>query len=155
MIARAVLAALAALVVALPAGAGAATPRTTLPDVEDEVMCVECGTVLNISNSAVADDQREFIQDRIDRGATKAEIKRDLVDEFGPDVLAMPDGRGFNAAVYVIPAVLGLLGLLGVALAARRWRSARRVEPGQPGDDPALDPADEQRLSAELAAFDR
>jgi len=38
-----ILAALA-LVLALTA----ATPQTTLPDVEDEAMCVECGTALNV-----------------------------------------------------------------------------------------------------------
>ena len=144
-----------ALTFAMPAAA--AQPLTTLPDVEDEVMCVECGTVLNISTSAVADDQREFIQERIDRGESKDQIKAALVAEFGPDVLAMPDSEGFNAAVYLVPAVLGVLGLTGVALAARRWRVAR-VAHGPLGDDDEgdpLDPADERRLSAELAAFDR
>ena len=37
-----------------PAAALAATPRTSLPDVEDEVMCVECGTALDVSQSPVA-----------------------------------------------------------------------------------------------------
>ncbi len=140
-----------------PAAALAAAPKTTLPDVEDEVMCVECGTVLNISTSQVADDQREFIQDRIDRGQSKDEIKVALVQEFGPDVLAMPDRQGFNVAVYAVPAALGVLGLLGVALAARRWRGTRRGggSTAESGADPALDPDQEQRLAAELAAFDR
>ena len=145
------------LALALAPPAGAAAPRATLPDIEDEVMCVECGTVLNISTSAVADDQREFIQERIERGQTKEEIKQALVAEFGPDVLAMPDGEGFNAAVYVVPAVLGLLGLIGVVLAARRWRSSRAPAAAgdAPSQEPGLDDADERRLSAELAAFDR
>lgn len=153
------------LALALAAPAGAAATRATLPDIEDEVMCVECGTVLNISTSAVADDQREFIQERIERGQTKEEIKQALVAEFGPDVLAMPDGEGFNAAVYAVPAVLGLLGLIGVLLAARRWRSTRAPAGdgdgggggggGGPSQEPGLDAADERRLSAELAAFDR
>ena len=149
---------LAALLLA-PGAANGATPRTTLPDVEDEVMCVECGTVLNISTSRVADDQREFIQARIDRGQTKQEIKAALVDEFGPDVLAMPDRRGFNLAVYLVPAALGVIGLLGVTVAARRWRSRR--DPGVTGSGTdgrptaRLEPDQEQRLAAELAAFDR
>ncbi len=151
---------LAALVLALAAApAAGAEPRTSLPDVEDEVMCVECGTVLNISNSQVADDQREFIQKRIDRGQSKDEIKAALVEEFGPDVLAMPDRRGFNLAVYVVPAVLGLIGLVGVVLAARRWRRRREPDSLQSAaeDRPAdrLQPDEEQRLAAELAAFDR
>ena len=156
---RILLIALTAVLLVAPGVAGAATPKTTLPDVEDEVMCVECGTVLNISTSQVADDQREFIQDRINRGQSKEEIKAALVEEFGPDVLAMPDRRGFNVAVYLVPAVLGVIGLIGVVLAARRWRS-RRQSAGpsatRAGEgDPRLDPDEEQRLAAELAAFDR
>ena len=153
------LAVLLAALLALPGVAAAATPKTTLPDVEDEVMCVECGTVLNISTSQVADDQREFIQQRIDRGQSKEEIKAALVEEFGPDVLAMPDRRGFNLAVYVVPALLGLIGLGGVVLAARRWRRRRQPDSPEPAaeDRPAdgFEPDQEQRLAAELAAFDR
>lgn len=150
-------AALLALLLWLPSGAVAAQPQTTLPDVEDEVMCVECGTVLNISTSAVADDQREFIQTRIDAGMGKDEIKQELVAEFGPDVLAMPDRDGFNLAVYLVPGLLGLLGLIGVGVAAGRWRRTRSTpEAGAViSGGPALEPAQEQRLSAELAAFDR
>jgi hypothetical protein len=44
------LAAAVALVLVL---AGAAAPQTTLPDVEDEVMCVECGTALNGTGSGL------------------------------------------------------------------------------------------------------
>ena len=43
----------------------AAEPRASLPDIEDEVMCVECGTPLNLSNAPVADREREFIEREI------------------------------------------------------------------------------------------
>ena len=154
-----VLAALVSALLLVPGVAAAATPKTTLPDVEDEVMCVECGTVLNISTSPVADDQREFIQERIDRGQSKEEIKAALVAEFGPDVLAMPDRRGFNVAVYAVPAALGLIGLVGVIVAAARWRSRRSPGVGASAAEgrptARLEPDQEQRLAAELAAFDR
>lgn len=157
--ARRVLALAAALLLAVAAPAAAQEPRASLPDIEDEVMCVECGTVLNISTSQVADDQREFIQTRIDRGHSKEEIKAALVEEFGPDVLAMPDRRGFNLAVYLVPAVLGILGLVGVVLAARSWRRRRQPDSAHPAreDHPEtqLEPDQQQRLAAELAAFDR
>ena len=151
--------ALVGVLLLVPSAADAVTPKTTLPDVEDEVMCVECGTVLNISTSQVADRQRAFIQKRIDRGHSKEQIKAALVAEFGPDVLAMPDRRGFNLAVYLVPALLGSIALVGVLLAARRWRGRRRTAGS--GATPAdagtgrLEPDQEQRLAAELAAFDR
>lgn len=146
--------ALALLVLGLtaPAATGAA-PRASLPDVEDEVMCVECGTALNISESAVADQERAFIRRQIAQGRDKRQIKAALVDEFGPGVLAMPERDGFNLAVYLVPALLALLALGGLAVAARRWR---RGGGGPPADaTPPLDADDARRLDAELAAYDR
>jgi cytochrome c-type biogenesis protein CcmH len=129
----------------------AAEPQTTLPDVEDEVMCVECRTMLNISTSAVADQERAFIRARIAEGRTKDEIKAALVDEYGPAVLAEPGDEGFDLAGWLVPgAVVGLAGL-GVVLLARRWRRP----PEATATGPELDPDDARRLDAELSAFDR
>src|SRR3954469_19871669 len=71
------------LVLALPAPAALAA-ATTLPDVEDEVMCVTCGTALNISQAPSADREREFIKRRIAEGLDKKQIKQRLVAEYGP-----------------------------------------------------------------------
>lgn len=128
----------------------AAEPKASLPDIEDEVMCVECNTALNISSSPVADQERAFIRARIAEGKTKEEIKAALVEEYGPDVLAEPSGGGFDLAAWLVPAALALLAAGGVALLARRWR---RPEPAVAG--PELSPADASRLDAELRAFDR
>ncbi len=147
MIARLLLA--AAVVLALVAAA----PQASLPDIEDEVMCLQCGTALNVSTAAVADDQRDFIRARIAQGKTKQEIKDDLVAEFGPSVLAVPDDEGFNVAAWLVPAVLVLGGIGGVLVVARRWRSSGGGGAGAAGAD--LAPEDERRLDAELAAFDR
>jgi cytochrome c-type biogenesis protein CcmH/NrfF len=142
-----------ALVLVLAAPAAAAPPRASLPDIEDEVMCVQCGTPLNISESAVADRERAFIRRRIAQGQDKAQIKRELAQAYGAAVLALPDDKGFNLAVYLIPGLLVALGLAGVAVAARRWRRTARPAPEAAG--PELDPDDARRLDAELAAFDR
>ena len=128
----------------------AAEPQTTLPDVEDEVMCVECRTALNVSNAPVADQEREFIRDRIAEGMNKAEIKAALVEQYGPDVLAEPPSEGFDIAAWLVPAALVALAALGIALMARRWRRTDSTPAG-----PELDPADARRLDAELSAFDR
>ena len=93
------------LALALAPSVLAAEPRTTLPDVEDEVMCVECGTALGLSNAPVAERQRAFIRREIARGRTKDQIKAALVERFGPAVLAMPEDRGFGRAAYVVPAL--------------------------------------------------
>jgi cytochrome c-type biogenesis protein CcmH/NrfF len=141
------------LVLVLAPAALAAEPKTTLPDVEDEVMCVECGTALNVSTSPVADREREFIRRRIAEGKSKPEIKAALVEEYGPKVLAVPEGGGFDVAAWLVPGLLCLLALLGVGDAALRWRGRPDEEPA--ADGPDLDPEDRRRLDADLAAFDR
>ena len=130
----------------------AAEPRTTLPDVEDEVMCVECRTALNVSTAPVADQERAFIREKIAQGLTKQEIKDALVDAYGPDVLATPEAKGFDLSAWIVPGVLVAVAALGVALMARRWR---RTTPVATPDGPDLDPDDARRLDQELATFDR
>jgi cytochrome c-type biogenesis protein CcmH/NrfF len=143
------------LTLVLAPAALAAEPKTTLPDVEDEVMCVECGTALNVSTSPVADREREFIRRRIAEGMGKAEIKAALVKEYGPKVLAVPEGGGFDVAAWLVPGLLSLIALLGVGVTAVRWRGRREEEPDGADDGPELDPDDRRRLDADLAAFDR
>ncbi len=143
--------ALALALVLAPSSAAAEGPAS-LPDIEDEVMCLQCGTALNVSTAPVADRQREFIRRRIDRGQTKEQIKQALVAEFGPAVLAVPEDDGFSIAAWLVPALLVAGGIAGVVLTARRWRGA-----GTAGAVPAprLSADDDRRLDAELAAFDR
>ena len=138
-----------ALVVGLTA---AAEPKTTLPDIEDEVMCVECRTALNVSSAPVADQERAFIRARIAEGMSKDEIKAALVAEYGPDVLAEPDPEGFDLAAWLVPGALIALAALGVAFLARRWRRRSGGDPAPVG--PELEPGDARRLDQELRAFD-
>jgi cytochrome c-type biogenesis protein CcmH len=146
------IAALIALVV-MAAGSPA-----TLPDIEDEVMCVICGTALNVSSAPAAERQREFIRRRIDEGMTKDEVKDALVAEYGPDVLALPERRGIDLAGYGVPILAVIAGLGGIALVLRRGRAARTgpaATGAAPPAGPELDPADAARLDADLAAYDR
>jgi cytochrome c-type biogenesis protein CcmH len=138
-------------VLVLTGSAGAAEPRASLADIEDEVMCVQCGTPLNLSTAAVADRERAFIRREIARGKTKDEIKDGLVEIFGPSVLALPEDEGVGLTVYLVPVIAGLLGLIAVVLAARRWRRP----PAAAGAPVPLGSADAERLDRELAAHDR
>ena len=143
--------ALVALVLLLGLTA-AAEPPPTLPDIEDEVMCVECRTALNVSTAPVADQERAFIRARIAEGMSKEEIKAALVAEYGPDVLAEPDPKGFDLAACCPSPVATTVTRLGVALLARRWR--RRDGDPAAAAGPELDPVDARRLDQELRAYD-
>ena len=150
-------AALAALLLALgatvAAAEGSAQPRTSLPQIERQVMCVTCKIPLNVAESPQADRERAYIQSLIDRGATEAQIKRALVSQYGAAVLGLPAKHGFGLAAYLVPlaAVLALATLLVVLLPRwrRRSRAAARAAPPAP-----LPPEDAARLESDLARFD-
>jgi cytochrome c-type biogenesis protein CcmH len=153
---RLLLAALAALVLAAPALASERHP--TLADLEDEVMCVECHTTLDMSSSAFADRERFYIRRWIAQGDTKSEIKAKLVDQFGPAVLAAPPKRGFGLVAWLLPGVGIVAGALALGYGAWLW-SRNRADPavaavGVGASGPALEPELERRLDEELARFD-
>ena len=143
--------ALAALVIWLAvAPAAFACPQTSLGDLEDEVMCPVCGTSLGLATEAPqAERQRAFIQRLIDDCKSKDEVKAALVDEFGDEVLALPDDDGFEIAAYLIP-LAALLGAgTAIALGVRRWR---RRPTGAPGA--ATSATESRRLDDDLARYD-
>lgn len=145
----------ALLALGAPATAIAACPKTSVADVEDEVMCPVCGTPLALASEAPqAVRERAFIFDLVQRCRSKEEIKTALVGEFGEDVLGTPDTEGFDLAAYLVPALVLLGGALGVAFAAMRWRRTR-VDAVAAGGGPApLDPRDSARLEADMRRYE-
>jgi cytochrome c-type biogenesis protein CcmH len=135
---------LAALGVALIL-AVAAAPQASLPDIEDEVMCVECGTVLSVSNSPVAQQEREFIREQIAAGKNKEQIKAALADEYGDEVIASPK----TPWLWLVPVIVALAAAIGIGFAIRRWRG--RTPPEEPELPPPLSAEDASRLDAELS----
>jgi cytochrome c-type biogenesis protein CcmH len=152
---RLALALAAAAVLAFPAAA-AACPKTTLGDVEDEVMCPVCGVPLELATeSPQANRERAFIQRQIAECRSKGEIKRALAAQFGDDVLSLPDDEGFDLAAYLVPAGAFALGLALVALAIRRWRRGGPPTPSaRAAAGPAPDPRDAARLDEDLSRYD-
>jgi cytochrome c-type biogenesis protein CcmH len=139
----------------LPAAAAAA--NASLPDIEDEVMCTICGTTLQLSDSPQAERERVFINELIAEGKTKDEIKAALVDEYGPEVLAVPSDNGFDlVGGWILPVVAVLAGATLVAFAARRWRRDQRRDEAAavPAAGPEPDPVDEQRLREDLRRYE-
>ena len=110
-----------------PAAAAQDCPKTTLGDIEDEVMCPVCGTPLGLASEAPqAQDERAFIQELIDDCKSKDEVKQALVVEYGENVLALPGDQGDDdlgdVLVYVVPALGILLAAVGIGFAVIRWR---------------------------------
>ena len=143
-----------AVVIAALAAPSAEAARTSLADVEDEVMCVQCKTPLDQSHAPAAERERAFIRRGIAAGQSKQQIKDGLVAQFGPAVLAEPEDSGFGLAGWLVPIAAALAALVAVLLAARRWR--RSPGPPSAGESPdPLEDADAWRLNRELSAFDK
>jgi cytochrome c-type biogenesis protein CcmH/NrfF len=145
---------LAALLVLAAAPAAAADcPRTSLADIEDEVMCPVCGTPLELASEAPqAERERALIARLVNSCQSKEQVKARLVAEFGDEVLALPDDEGFDLAAYLVPGLALLLGGGAVAAAALTWRRARRRE--RPEDAPPPDAAGAERLQSDLDRYD-
>jgi cytochrome c-type biogenesis protein CcmH len=145
------LAAVLLLAGTVSASAGAAEPRASLPDIEDEVMCPTCGTALNLANSPQAERERVFIRRQIEQGKTKAQIKDALVAEFGSEVLALPDDEGFDLTAYLVPAGAVLIAAVALGFGLVRWR---RTPDSRPQPEPELSAADSARLEQDLSRYD-
>ena len=87
--------------VALAVGA-AATAAPNPADLEAELVCPTCDTTLDQSNAPVAQRMKQLIRQHIAAGWTEAEIKADLVDQFGPGVLAELPKSGFDLSKPIV-----------------------------------------------------
>jgi cytochrome c-type biogenesis protein CcmH len=154
-----VLALLAALTgLLLPTAAVAADApsslRTTLNEIEEEVMCPVCGTLLGLAESPQATREKAFVEKLVKEGKSKDQIKDALVEQYGDAVLAEPSGGGFSISAYVVPIVGFIVAAILLAIAVWRWRvAAGRREDREPETEGPSD-EDRERLDADLARYD-
>lgn len=138
-------AALAGLALLAPA---TSAQEASLTDIEDEVMCPICGTLLELSEAPQAERQRDLIRRLIAQGRSKEEIKEALVAEYGEEVLATPESSGFDLAAWVIP-IAGLAAALAALAVWLRRRGGAGPEEAPP---PPLDAADAERLERDISS---
>jgi cytochrome c-type biogenesis protein CcmH len=146
-----VMAAVLMLTILAPALASAQEPRASLPDVEDEVMCPICGTLLEESQSPQAERERELIRRLIDEGKDKEQIKDELVAEYGANVLATPGGSGFDLLAWLVPGVGIALAIVAITFMLSRQRRSRR-DAG--AGDSQLDSSELSRLDRDMSSYD-
>lgn len=160
--AGALLALLLFLVVAAPAHAIPEAQRgEAFNRLEKKVMCIECNVPLNIAEAPQADATRAQIRRLLDRDLSEPQILDQLVEDYGPNVLASPKAEGISTLAYAVPvgALAALLALGAVLLP--RWRrnrasadeaeARREADPG-PGAQ-APNRAEHERLDDELARY--
>lgn len=146
------LVALVALVMTAPVAA--AEQRASLTEIEKQVMCPVCGTLLQLAESPQAQREKAFIRRLIAEGRTEAQIKDALVAEYGDEVLALPKGSGFSLSAYVVPIVAFIVAAVALAIGVLRWRRAGDRDDGDATDATGPEGDDAERLDADLARYD-
>ena len=148
MAARVVL--VAAVVLASFAATVSAVAAPSPSDLEAEFVCPTCKTTLDQSDSPIARRMKQVIRSSLAEGKSEAQIRDQLVAQFGPAVVAEPPKKGFDLLAWLVPLGILAAGAVGVGAIAWGWRRRRADEP-----PPApLDPALERRVDAELERFD-
>jgi len=146
---RLALAVLAALLLAAPALAGG---RPVQADLEAEIVCPVCKTTLDQSDAPIAMRMKAYIRTRIAAGDSAAQIKAQLVDQFGPNVLAEPPKHGFDLLAWALP--IGAVALGAVVVGALAWTWSRKRGSDADDTEEPLEPALEQQLDDELDRFE-
>ena len=116
-------AALAALVLAAPAAA--CTPRASQAYLETRLVCIQCHTTLDESDSTFAVEMKNEIARQIRLCRTNSQIIDSMVAQFGAPVLSTPQTHGFDLIAWVLPIGGILLGAAGLAFGARTWSKGR------------------------------
>lgn len=145
-----------ALVLACLLGAAITTPALASQatwseaDLESQLMCPVCHTLLDNSQSAEANRIREVIHQKHQQGWSEARTADYLVAQYGEEVLAAPPKHGFDLLAWLVPAAVLLGGAALAVLLARAWSGGRGGGDGPP--PPAAPDAEmDARIDAELA----
>lgn len=144
-------------------GAVPVPAKTTLPEVESELMCSVCKVPLNQSDSAFANQERRAVEDLIARGLTKDEVIAEMVRIYSTAVLLNPPDQTVRTLRWILPAAGALLALLLLTVLIRRWRRRAQADaiaapdPAAPEPDelpaPEITDDDERRLNADLSRY--
>jgi cytochrome c-type biogenesis protein CcmH len=132
--------------------AACAKPRTSLAALEGQVMCPICHTTLDLSQSGAANQIRALIRAKIARCESAGQIKRELVAEYGPAILAAPPRKGFDLLAWWLPIAGIVVGAAALGYGAWRWSRGHAPAPTPVGI--SVDPELDRRVDEELARFE-
>lgn len=149
---RLLVAALAALALAAPAAA--CTPRASQAYLETRLVCIQCHTTLDESDSTFAVEMKNEIARQIRLCRTNSQIIASMVSQFGPAVLSTPQTHGFDLIAWVLPIGGILAAAAALAVGARTWSRARDGESVESTQSAGMTVEDERRVDAALERFE-
>jgi cytochrome c-type biogenesis protein CcmH/NrfF len=114
----------------------AVPPRTTLREVEKELMCSTCRVPLEQSEAPQAQQERQTIERLIAEGLTKDQIIDEMVEIYSESVLIHPPEDGVRTLRWLVPAVAALIGFSLAFFLVVRWRRSTRASGTTRPSDP-------------------
>lgn len=125
-----------ALVVGVTRGAGPQTQDDRIDDLSRRLACPVCNgeSVFESRDNSSLQIRAELTSLVRDNRLSDDEIIGQIETTYGADVLLVPRASGFDALVWVLPAIAFVAGVAGLAVAFRRWsRNAASIN--DPTDD--------------------
>jgi cytochrome c-type biogenesis protein CcmH len=148
------------LVIALLLGLLAVSPAFAQDPSRDAFLlyrtlkCPVCDTSLEGSDSALANQMKEQIRQKLAAGETPEQITAYFVERYGESILLAPPKEGPSLTAWVMPAV-GLVIGVGIVTVALRRLSRREPASAPASPLPPLDPDYAARLERELHEAER
>ena len=146
--------AIAVAALALAPAAFACTPRASQASLESKLVCIQCHTTLDESDSPFANELKAEVARRIARCQSERQILDAMVAEFGSTVLSTPQTHGFDLLAWILPLGGIALGAGALGFGARHWSRARTTASDDSTQTDELAPEDERRVDEELDRFE-
>lgn len=117
-----------ALVIGVSQGREPTTKAERAQHLSEQLMCPRCkGQSVADSASSASEGIRQFIDARIDQGATNQQIIDELSIQYGDSIVLTPEKSGLAGLVWTLPVAVLVAALVGIGFAFRRWRHRAMV----------------------------
>ena len=129
--------------------------QRTAAEIYELIMCPLCaGQTIAQSSNETSSQMRDLVLKKLRQGETKEEILQYFESRYGERILATPNKRGFNLALWFLPFVFVALAAIVIYFVIRRW-SERMPETAKDALDENHFTEYSERLEKELKQFDQ
>jgi cytochrome c-type biogenesis protein CcmH len=135
--------------IVVPAGAQDREPTDDeVNAIAKDLFCPVCENIpLDVCPTLACQDWRDEIRQKLAEGWTEDQIKQYFVDQHGMQVLAVPQARGLNWLLFILPPIFFIAGAFILWRAVQSWRRITPIEDSlevQEMDDPYVSRLEEE-----------
>jgi cytochrome c-type biogenesis protein CcmH/NrfF len=108
-------------------------------------MCAGCGDSASLCNHPgaafagpcdTAKNELKEIDERVARGDSDDLIIQSFIQEYGTEVVIVPEAKGFNRWIWLMPIVFSIVGIFILRAILQRWRQrATQAQPARVSPD--------------------